>query len=143
MSIVKINEVELEVNVLSPNFMERYENAFDSMNERFDETKKNAQNIRESEGLRQSCEIINEFFDNIFGDGTAKRIFPGEMDLGASFDAMEAVVDETIRQRHDLNNRSNRYMQRHFGNREQRRNAKKHGKNNRQGATVIQSSDAS
>lgn len=137
MSIVKINEVELEVDFLDPDFVERYENAHEQMNGRFRELRNKTQGMKESQALRLTCEISREFLDEIFGGGTSERIFGKKMNAAACMEAIEAVVDESFKQRAELNNISNRFMQRHYGNREQRRNSKKNKKGNQQQTITV------
>ena len=52
--------------------MERYENAFDSLNK---EDKQRSKDGRASQRIRSYCEMYRNLYDRIFGKGTAEKIF--------------------------------------------------------------------
>ncbi len=52
--------------------MERYENAFDLLNE---EDKQRPKDGRASQRIRSYCEMYHNLYDRIFGNGTAEKIF--------------------------------------------------------------------
>lgn len=75
MGIWKWNNVELETDMEDAGFQERYENAFEAMQE---EEKKVKDAGKLSEITRSYCEMFCRLFDNIFGEGTGDKLFGGK-----------------------------------------------------------------
>ena len=123
---MNINNVELEADFLDADFMERYEAAAAEMQERANAAKERKW-ARSSDAMKEICAYINEFFDAVFGAGTAEKIFGGRNNVGDHFDAFEVIVAERSKVDASMNNTRNRYlqMQQGFQNRQQRRHQKK------------------
>lgn len=123
---MNIRNVELQADFLDADFMEVFENALTKMQKRANEakTKKWESNTK---AMREICDYINVFFDEVFGEGTSEKIFGGKANVGDHFDALEAVYDERDRVNGKLANARNKYIQRQAGyqNRQQRRHGKK------------------
>lgn len=94
MSILNINGVQLDFNLYDADLVERYENANDKVIEMMGNNE-NFKGLRLHENLRLQCQIIDEFFDSVFGEGTAKALFNGKADLKIHSDAFSLIVDET------------------------------------------------
>ena len=89
---MNINNVELEADFLDADFMERYEAAAAEMQERANAAKERKW-ARSSDAMKEICAYINEFFDAVFGAGTAEKIFGGRNNVGDHFDAFEVSAD--------------------------------------------------
>lgn len=76
MSQWKYNNVELEIDMEDVGFQERYENAFNIMEE---EEKKIKKDGKVSEITKAYCNLFWNLFDNIFGSGTADKLFEGKV----------------------------------------------------------------
>ena len=70
-----------------------------------------------SEVIREECNIIERFFDNVFGKGISEKIFNNKKNLNEHIKAFEDIVNEKIQQQKGLQNTIERYQP----NREQRR----------------------
>ncbi|MGN1203157.1 MAG: DUF6673 family protein [Eubacterium sp.] len=118
-----INNVELpDINVSDALVMENYEAAHDKVAEKM-------QNLdiagkRRSELIRIQCEAVFEFFEDVFGEGTAKKVFGESVNLATCIDAYEAVVDGV----NTLDKKAAEKIKSKFGNRQQRRNHNKNKK---------------
>ena len=71
-------------------FLEKYEAQNDIIVARMNEMDKN---IRRSEAVRVQCTLVFEFFDAVFGEGTARRIFGEKVNLKLCIDAYEEAVN--------------------------------------------------
>ena len=71
-------------------FLEKYEAQKDIIAAKMNEMDKN---IRRSEAVRTQCTLVFEFFDAVFGEGTAKKIFGERVNLKTCIDAYEEAVN--------------------------------------------------
>ena len=66
---LSINGVDLHVDAEDAAFMERYEAAFAAVSANVSDCKETA------DAIRQYCQNFRTFFDVLFGDGTAEKLF--------------------------------------------------------------------
>ena len=115
-----INNVELpDIDVSDALVMENYEAAHDKVAKKMNNLDTNGK--RRSELIRIQCEAVFEFFEDVFGEGTAKKVFGESVNLTTCLNAYESVVD-------GVNNLDKKVAGRYkakFGNRQQRRNQNK------------------
>lgn len=112
-----INNVELpDIDVTDALVMENYEAAHDKVAEKMNNLDVNGK--RRSELIRIQCEAVFEFFEDIFGEGAAKKVFGESVNLTTCLDAYEAVVIEV----NNLDKKVAGQYKTKFGNRQQRRN---------------------
>ena len=50
------------------------------------------------EGTREQCEAVNAFFDDLFGEGTARALFGGKYNLTRCLDAIRTLQDSVQEQ---------------------------------------------
>ena len=94
MSLYKINDVELDIDMEDYDFQVKYEKAFDQL----EQDEKELQKIgRASEVTKSYCEMFNRLFDNIFGDGTSTKLFDGKYNMSKT----EQVYSEFMAYRQD------------------------------------------
>lgn len=117
---MKIRDVEVDFDFLDADDVERFEKEAKRVKEECNLKEK--QNMRYSEVIREECNIIDRFFDNVFGEGTAEKLFNGKKNLNEHIKAFEDIVNEKIKQQNGLQNTLERYQP----NREQRRYNKYH-----------------
>ena len=66
-----------------------------------------------ADSIREQCAVVDEYFDNIFGEGTAARVFEGaEQHLMVHLQAVEDLTNCAQGERKKLNDFTNRYTQR-------------------------------
>lgn len=115
-----INNVELpDIDVSDALVMENYEAAHDKVAEKMNNLDVNGK--RRSELIRIQCEAVFEFFEDVFGEGTAKKVFGESVNLTTCLNAYEAVVIEV----NNLEKKVAGQYKAKFGNRQQRRNQNK------------------
>lgn len=90
MSLWKWNEVELEVDLNDVEFQEKYESAFEKMEEKEKELQKVG---KTSEISRAYCGMFYSLFDNIFKDGTGKRLLGEKMNVAVCEDCYDSFID--------------------------------------------------
>lgn len=115
-----INNVELpDIDVSDALVMENYEAAHDKVAEKMNNLDVNGK--RRSELIRIQCEAVFEFFEDVFGEGAAKKVFGESVNLTTCLNAYEAVVIEV----NNLDKKVAGQYKTKFGNRQQRRNQNK------------------
>lgn len=111
-----VNNVELpDLDVSDALVMENYEAAHDKVAKKMNNLDINGK--RRSELIRIQCEAVFEFFEDVFGEGTAKKVFGESVNLTTCLNAYEAVVIEV----NNLEKKVAGQYKAKFGNRQQRR----------------------
>lgn len=124
-----INNVELaNLDVGDAEIMERYENAIDKVSSAMSAMQTNGK--RRSELIREQCTAVFECFNEIFGEGTDKKVFGEKTNLTVCINAFEQLIKAVNKADADL---ANQIKSQYSPNRQQRRNNGKHKKhyNNR------------
>lgn len=86
-----INGVNLpDIDVADALAMERYEHAHDNVAKAMDDLQPEGK--RQSELIRAQCTAVFNFFNEVFGDGTAKKVFGESVNLTNCLNAYEDVV---------------------------------------------------
>ena len=66
-----------------------------------------------ADSIREQCATVDEYFDDIFGEGTAARVFEGaEQHLMIHLKAVEDLTNWAQGERKKLNDFTNKYTQR-------------------------------
>lgn len=92
MGAVNINGINLELDLLDADVMEKYEQLNKELVDQVQ--KQDYTNMSTAEGMRYQCRTVDGFFDNLFGAGTAAKIFKGkENNLGIHMEAYARVCD--------------------------------------------------
>lgn len=112
---MKIREIEVEFDFLDADDIKKFEIEAEKVKNKCKETK--VEKMSYSEAIKSECAIINDFFDNVFGEGISQKIFKGKNNLSEHIKAFEDIVNEKIAQQKQLNNIFERYQP----NREERR----------------------
>ena len=105
-----INNVKLEGD-LNADFMEKFETAMVKMRDSALEAKRQSFPTAAA-NYRAQCEVVNTCFDEIFGAGTAVKLFGGKMNVMDHLMAIEKVSEWAAGERKALNDLTNRYTQR-------------------------------
>lgn len=109
-----INGVELDCDVLDVAILKKIKQE----SERVANIEKEIAPIQgEIEQIEAMCNIIFEFFNHIFGEGTSKKLFGDKVSLTLCMDAFESFMKQKAEQEEAFNKRAERYK----GNRGQRR----------------------
>ena len=106
-----INSVKLEGDLMDADFMEKFETAMVKMRDSALEAKRQSFPTAAA-NYRAQCEVVNTCFDEIFGAGTAVKLFGGKMNVMDHLMAIEKVSEWAAGERKALNDLTNRYTQR-------------------------------
>ena len=107
MSLWKWNNVELEIDMEDVEFQERYENAFQHLEEK---EKKLVKTGKLSEISKSYCKMFWDLFDELFGEGTAQRLFEGKMNTGLCNKCYDSFISYCQKQVNEINKkRSSRF----------------------------------
>ena len=106
-----INNVKLEGDLMDADFMEKFETAMVKMRDSALEAKRQSFQTAAA-NYRAQCEVVNTCFDEIFGAGTAVKLFGGKMNVMDHLMAIEKVSEWAAGERKALNDLTNRYTQR-------------------------------
>lgn len=106
-----INDVKLEGDLMDADFMEKFEQSMIKMRDTA-QAKKRENFSTAAANYRAQCEVVDVCFDEIFGAGTADRLFHGKMNVMEHLKAIEKVSEWAASERKTLNDFTNRYTQR-------------------------------
>lgn len=86
-----INGVNLpDIDVADALAMERYEHAHDNVAKAMDELQPEGK--RQSELIRAQCTAVFNFFNEVFGEGTDKKVFGESVNLTTCLNAYEDII---------------------------------------------------
>lgn len=122
MSLWKWNNIELEIDMEDVEFLERYEQAFKKLEEREKKLTKTGDRISI---VRDYCLLFYQVFDDIFGKGTAEKLFNGKMNARVCEECYDSFILECKKSVRDANNRRNAMVNKYKPNRAQRRAKKR------------------
>ena len=121
--MLKINDVELELDLMDADMADKYEKAYRKMQK---DVTNIPNNLSLAENIRKQCKLIFNFFDEVFGEGTSKKIFGNKTNLRECIKAVETLIDHVNKDTEEASKIINKYSP----NRVERRNSKF---NNRKG----------
>ena len=111
---MKILDVELEdIDLLDLEVAEKVEKA----TKKVEEKEKNNKATSLSEQIKQQCEIIFDFFNDIWGEGTDKKVFGDKTNIRICYEAYMEVLDNFSLQREDLTNMLSKYSNKRISRR--------------------------
>lgn len=90
MVTVKLQGVEVQAALLSPDIMKRFEDGFDKAIKTI-ETEGKKEKVAGSVAIRRQCQAVIDYVVEIFGEDAAKRVFGAETDLLTCLDVLEEM----------------------------------------------------
>lgn len=107
-----INGVTLQGDFMDADFVGPFEEATKKMQEKAVVCQRKQYNST-AEGYIEQCNVIDEYFDDIFGSGTAAEIFMGaEHNIMVHLTAVEELTNWALAEKKKLNDFTNKYTQR-------------------------------
>lgn len=88
---MKINDVELELDLYDADVMDRYTEAIKKLEEK--EKNKSIKGLSNGDIIRQECQMVFDFFNEIFGEGTDKKVFGNKTNIKICLEAFKQVVE--------------------------------------------------
>lgn len=127
MEKVNINGVELELDLLDADVVEKYENLNKEIVEKIKDPA-NYEGLSNADGMRFQCRCVEEYFDKLFGYGTSEKVFPKNNNLGIRMEAFGQITSLSKQSTERIHDIQNKYAPERAMNRAERR-AKNKGKN--------------
>lgn len=130
MSTLNINGFDFDFDFLDADELDRYLKANEDALERIN-NKADYEGLSTPDQMRLQCSIINDFFDSVFGAGTADKLFGGKNNLGDHMEAFAIMSDaaqqsdsrfDDIRNRYNPNRAQRRFEQRNGAQQQNTRN---------------------
>ncbi len=116
---MNINGTELTFDIWDADTLDQYSEEVAKLNEAIRDI---GNELSAGDNLRAQCAIVNAFFDGMFGEGTAEKLFCGKNNLRVHLDAFALLIEEAKQQKDDYSEIAAKYVP----NRAQRRS--KNGK---------------
>lgn len=123
-SKVTINGIELELNLLDADVIEKYEKLNDEIVKKIQDPKA-YEGKSTAESMRYQCRCVEQFFNDLFGEGTSERVFPKNNDLGNRLEAFGETAKLAKSAGTELNTIIDKYAPGRVQNRAERRAAQK------------------
>mgnify|MGYP007012507854 CR=1 FL=1 len=86
---VNVLGVDLDLDVYDVDVFEKFEKEVTEVKRKVDESVTEKTNAQK---LRRHCTIVKEFFDNVFGPGTSRKLFNGKDNIKDCTDAYLTVI---------------------------------------------------
>lgn len=123
-SKVTINGIELELNLLDADVIEKYENLNDEIKRKIQDPKA-YEGKSTADGMRYQCRCVEQFFNALFGEGTSEKVFPKNNDLGNRLEAFGETAKLAKNAGTELNSIIDKYAPGRVQNRAEKRAAQK------------------
>ena len=105
---MRIKNIEVDFDFFDADNIEKFESEARKVVEKT-EKEKQTENMTLSNAIRLECDIVEEFLDNVFGEGISEKIFKGKKNLMEHIKVFQEIVDEKNRKQQELQNLYNRY----------------------------------
>ena len=121
---MRLREIEVNFSFTDADDIEKLEKGMEVVKNKTIEYKNKEINL--SDAIRNECKVLEEFFDNVFGEGISEKLFEGRMDLKEHTELFMEIANEKIRQTQGMQELYNnlQYKNKYMPNREYRRNNK-------------------
>lgn len=115
---MRIKDIEVNFSFTDADDIERFENEARKVEEKAKNYEK--KEISVSEAIREECNVIEEFFDNVFEKGISQKLFKGKKDIAEHINLFQDIVNAKLEQTKGLQNIYDN-LERYMPNRETRR----------------------
>ena len=125
---MKIKDIEVDFSFTNADDIERFEKAAKEVKEKSENYKKEEKST--ADVIRDECNIIEEFFENVFGKGISEKLFNGKKDLKEHSELFLDIVKEKVEQTKSFQDMYNNfeYRAKYMPNRATRRYNKFQGR---------------
>lgn len=115
---MRIKDIEINFSFTDADDIERFENEARKVEEKAKNYEK--KEMSTSEAIREECNVIEEFFDNVFEKGISQKLFKGKKDIADHINLFQDIVNAKLEQTKGLQNIYDN-LDRYIPNRETRR----------------------
>lgn len=99
---MRIKDIEVDFSFTDADDIERFENEAKKVEEIANNYKKREMSV--SEIIREECNIIENFFDNVFEKGISQKLFKGKKDIAEHIKLFEDIVKAKVEATKDIQN---------------------------------------
>ena len=100
---MKILNKEIDFDFFDAKQMEIYEKESEIASKKITEIIANIKNLKQSEMINKTFDVIENCFNNIFGENISKEIFEGKRNLKLCFQAFKDLVAARKEQENEVN----------------------------------------
>lgn len=100
---MKILNKEIDFDFFDAKQMEIYEKESEIASKKLSEIISNVKNLKQSEMINKTFDVIENCFNNIFGEDISKEIFEGKRNLKLCFKAFKDLVAARKEQEDEIN----------------------------------------
>lgn len=115
---MRIKDIEVKFSFTDADDIERFENEAKKVEEKAKNYEK--KEMSTSQAIREECNVIEEFFDNVFEKGISQKLFNGKKDIAEHINLFQDIVSAKLEQTKGLQNIYDN-LDRYMPNRETRR----------------------
>ena len=115
---MRIKDIEVNFSFTDADDIERFENEAKKVEEKAKDYEK--KEMSASEAIREECNVIEVFFDNVFEKGISQRLFKGKKDIAEHINLFQDIINAKIEQTKGMQNIYDN-LERYMPNRETRR----------------------
>lgn len=105
--MLNINGIELELDLMDADIAEKYEKAIKELDRK--EKEKNTEGLNLAQIIRQECTYVFDFFNEMWGEGTDKKVFGNKTNYNECEKAFKQVVDYCKDEMERLKARTSKY----------------------------------
>lgn len=116
--MIEMNGVQLDLNMADADENERVTTALKNVSERISKIDTGAS---EADGIRMICREVFSCFNEIFGEGTDKKVFGNKTDLNTALSAFSQLVETVNESRENTARQVRGIIQKYSPNRAARR----------------------
>lgn len=116
-----VNGKELDYDIFDADKADAFENALNLVAQKMADLEKESEGMTYSQVIRIQCEAVADCFDNLFGEGTAVKIFNGTVNLKIAMKAFEDLVMGVNKKKSEIEEMARKTRTKFSGNRAQRR----------------------
>ncbi|MBU3107139.1 DUF6673 family protein [Clostridium gasigenes] len=103
---MKINNIELEnIDIFDADTAEKYENVLDKVVN----YSKKLEGLKTSSVIRSQCEAVFEVFNELFGEGTDKKVFGEKVNLKICLSSFAELVEQINSQKGEVDKIVSKY----------------------------------
>lgn len=124
--MIKINGIEFEFDAYD---LEDVEKAQKEMNKVVAALKNPPRNFNRIEGIKYTVKIVSDCLDNIFGKGSAEKVFKGKTNMKLALKAFEEITIGMQEQDSEFKKEIEATREKYSPNRAERRNNRSNKKN--------------
>lgn len=88
---MRIGNIDVDFSFTDADDIKKFERALIVVKEKSAEYEK--KQVKMSEALRAECNIIDEFFDTVFGEGISQKLFEGKKDLQKHMELFKDITN--------------------------------------------------